>query len=433
MFTRSGGTTSSTVTGEDVTVTTETSSDTTVNTTTTSSGTVSTESESPGGTTSSTVTGEDVTVTTETSSDTTVNTTTTSSGTVSTESESPGGTISSTITGEDVTVTTETSSDTTVNTTTTSSGTVSTESESPGGTISSTITGGDVTITTDTSSDDLSTEVSVNEGSVIIEVSQCESPTSEIIIVSSQGDNVTYTAINSVADQIMNLIFTSTGSITITGTTELNFTSETILINISSCQITILNDDQDSDQDNYSDLDEILNGTDVDNSEEVPIDSDNDNLSDILESYLGTNPNNNDSDGDGTNDGEDAFPLDPNEDTDTDGDGIGDNADPDQNKETENFPNQQINYGISPNGDGLNDTLELDFLMESFRNDISIYNTFGRRVYYAENYMLTSDRFDGRNQRTGNLLPQGTYFFFLNSEDFKGQKQKSKGFIYVNY
>ena len=36
-----------------------------------------------------------------------------------------------------------------------------------------------------------------------------------------------------------------------------------------------------------------------------------------------------DSDGDGTPDSEDAFPLDPSEDTDTDGDGIGNNADTD--------------------------------------------------------------------------------------------------------
>jgi gliding motility-associated-like protein len=251
--------------------------------------------------------------------------------------------------------------------------------------------------------------------------------------VTSQGENVTYTVIDSASDQTTNLIFTSTGSITIIGEEELSFNSETILINISSDQINILNDEQDSDQDNYSDLDEILNGTDADNPQDIPNDSDNDNLSDVLEVYLGTNPNNDDSDGDGTNDGEDAFPLNPNEDSDSDGDGIGDNEDPDNNPEIENFPNQQVNFGISPNGDGLNDTLELDFLLDSFKNDLSIYDTFGRRVYYAENYMLASDRFDGRNQRTGNLLPQGTYFFILNSEDFEGQKQKLQGFIYVNY
>lgn len=56
-------------------------------------------------------------------------------------------------------------------------------------------------------------------------------------------------------------------------------------------------------------------------------DDDNDGLSDQAEQAAGSDPLNPDSDGDGTKDGDDSFPTDPNESADQDGDGIGDNAD----------------------------------------------------------------------------------------------------------
>lgn len=58
-------------------------------------------------------------------------------------------------------------------------------------------------------------------------------------------------------------------------------------------------------------------------------DDDNEGLKDEEEiNVTGTNPLLYDTDGDGVNDKEDAFPLDPNETVDTDQDGLGDNADP---------------------------------------------------------------------------------------------------------
>jgi hypothetical protein len=68
-------------------------------------------------------------------------------------------------------------------------------------------------------------------------------------------------------------------------------------------------------------------------------DDDNDGFTDEEEILAGTNPldassnPNVDSDGDGVNDGEDAFPLDPQESLDTDGDGIGNNADTDDDND----------------------------------------------------------------------------------------------------
>ena len=57
-----------------------------------------------------------------------------------------------------------------------------------------------------------------------------------------------------------------------------------------------------------------------------------------------------DSDGDGVNDNEDAFPNDASETTDSDGDGIGDNAD--ANPANPLVPNTQLTVGMSMSGFG---------------------------------------------------------------------------------
>ena len=62
-------------------------------------------------------------------------------------------------------------------------------------------------------------------------------------------------------------------------------------------------------------------------------DDDNDGVSDTDEIVNGTDPLNPDTDGDSYNDGQDAFPLDPNEWADNDGDGIGNNADTDDDND----------------------------------------------------------------------------------------------------
>ena len=79
-------------------------------------------------------------------------------------------------------------------------------------------------------------------------------------------------------------------------------------------------EDYDDDDDNWSDYDETMCGTDPLDDEDFPTDSDGDQICDALED---------DTDGDGVADAEDVFPLDGNEWLDTDEDGTGDNADTD--------------------------------------------------------------------------------------------------------
>ena len=80
----------------------------------------------------------------------------------------------------------------------------------------------------------------------------------------------------------------------------------------------------DTDGDGFTDLEEILAGTDPLDTKSFPIDSDGDGLSDDYEMSIGTDPANPDTDGDGLNDGlEIALDTDP-LDNDTDNDGVTD-------------------------------------------------------------------------------------------------------------
>jgi gliding motility-associated-like protein len=70
--------------------------------------------------------------------------------------------------------------------------------------------------------------------------------------------------------------------------------------------------------------------------------------------------------------------------------------------------------GITPNGDGLNDELVFDILLnnpasEFPDNEIIIFNRWGDVVYQAKPY---NNDWRGTNQ-SGNELPQGTYYYIL--------------------
>jgi hypothetical protein len=84
-------------------------------------------------------------------------------------------------------------------------------------------------------------------------------------------------------------------------------------------------------------------------------DTDTDGLNDVHDS---------DDDNDGTPDGADAFPLDPNEQLDTDGDGIGNHADPDDDGDgtpdiDDAFPLDR-NEQVDTDGDGIGNRADLD-------------------------------------------------------------------------
>jgi gliding motility-associated-like protein len=78
----------------------------------------------------------------------------------------------------------------------------------------------------------------------------------------------------------------------------------------------------------------------------------------------------------------------------------------------------QIQKGISPNGDGLNDFLEL------VAKKVEIFNRYGKEVYSKENY---NNDWHGQFMGGGEM-PDGTYYYVI--ELVSGDKKT--GWIYIN-
>ncbi len=89
-----------------------------------------------------------------------------------------------------------------------------------------------------------------------------------------------------------------------------------------------------------------------------------------------------------------------------------------------------ISQGLSPNGDGQNDNLDLRFLDDRTGiASLEVYNRYGQQVYEKQNYR---DEFFGQSDN-GNALETGTYFYVIKFE----QEDETfgivkKGWIYIN-
>lgn len=89
-----------------------------------------------------------------------------------------------------------------------------------------------------------------------------------------------------------------------------------------------------------------------------------------------------------------------------------------------------ISEGISPNGDGFNDSLDLTFLNDRTGvNKLQIFNRLGTLVFEKNNYI--NEWFGQTND--GNDLPTGTYFYVI---DLAGNDavygSQATGWIYLN-
>lgn len=88
---------------------------------------------------------------------------------------------------------------------------------------------------------------------------------------------------------------------------------------------------------------------------------------------------------------------------------------------TANGTTCMIPKGISPNGDGKNDTFDLTGLQV---RKISIFNRYGTIVYDYSNY---TDQWHGQSNK-GDELPDGTYYYSFERE---GGESKT-GWVYIN-
>ena len=72
-----------------------------------------------------------------------------------------------------------------------------------------------------------------------------------------------------------------------------------------------------------------------------------------------------------------------------------------------------VHQGVSPNGDGINDFLQIDNISQYPDNKLMIMNRNGQLVYEAKGYDNSSKVFDGHSNKNGQMQLPGTYFYQL--------------------
>ena len=78
---------------------------------------------------------------------------------------------------------------------------------------------------------------------------------------------------------------------------------------------------------------------------------------------------------------------------------------------------------FTPNGDGYNDTWELEHIFSYPKCTVNIYNRYGEKLYSSVGYPVA---WDGTYK--GAALPTGTYYYIINPNN--GQKVLS-GYVAI--
>ena len=170
-----------------------------------------------------------------------------------------------------------------------------------------------------------------------------------------------------------------------------------------------IGDNADTDDDN----DGILDVCDVDvNGDGIPdngVDMDGDGIIDSCDT---------DRDGDGVNNTSDNCPDLPNTDqADRDRDGKGDVCDTTE---------LNVSEGLTPNGDGINDTWVVYNLENHPGSIIRVFNANGKEVFYSNNYQ---NDWAGNYQGSSEMLPVGSYLYQI---DLSGNGSIDvQGWLYI--
>jgi len=92
----------------------------------------------------------------------------------------------------------------------------------------------------------------------------------------------------------------------------------------------------------------------------------------------------------------------------------------------------QVHQGVSPNGDGINDFLQIDNISQYPDNKLMIMNRNGQLIYEARGYDNSSKVFDGHSSKNGQMQLPGTYFYQLDYT-VNGITKHKTGFIMLKY
>ncbi|MCK0162225.1 gliding motility-associated C-terminal domain-containing protein [Allomuricauda sp. F6463D] len=117
--------------------------------------------------------------------------------------------------------------------------------------------------------------------------------------------------------------------------------------------------------------------------------------------------------------------------------GIPNYLDPDLGESTVEEEVVDVINVITPNGDGIHDTLEIRGLINFPDNTVRIYNRWGVLVFQTRAYDTSGNIFDGTSQGRvtvdqDNKLPVGTYFYVIDYGDEGGNMKQLTGYIYIN-
>ncbi|MEO6978812.1 MAG: gliding motility-associated C-terminal domain-containing protein, partial [Mucilaginibacter sp.] len=91
-----------------------------------------------------------------------------------------------------------------------------------------------------------------------------------------------------------------------------------------------------------------------------------------------------------------------------------------------------VKQGISPNGDGVGDVLEITNIGNYPENTFQVMSRSGTLVYSVKGYDNVSRVFDGHSNINGKLQQAGTYFYQLEYND-RGKLIRKTGYILLKY
>ena len=97
-----------------------------------------------------------------------------------------------------------------------------------------------------------------------------------------------------------------------------------------------------------------------------------------------------------------------------------------------------IHNGVSPNGDGIDDTFIIDNITDSCYTDntVEIYNRWGVKIFDVEGYDNKTKLFDGESKgkihgKQSSKLSTGTYFYILKYKNLAGNYTTKTGYLYL--
>jgi gliding motility-associated-like protein len=91
-----------------------------------------------------------------------------------------------------------------------------------------------------------------------------------------------------------------------------------------------------------------------------------------------------------------------------------------------------VHQAVSPNGDGINDFLQIENISQYPDNKLSIMNRNGQLIFETKGYDNSSKVFDGHSNRNGQMQLPGTYFYQLDYT-VSGITKHKTGYLVLKY